>query len=215
MLRHIRFVRVKSLIRQHMTHLSQALLCIHIVTHVRHIEVNRSLRIGLQHIASHGTSTKISECWSSSTSSIELLLAIINHVRVLEVKYATMLPWCDLYLLTSFIPAARLSWLLRCLSVSAIVTTCRCIRTMWYLTQRNIGVQSLILRICRIANIVIVSTSCNLGHNLQKHLCFRVRLPSRLRPVLQRHRSTARFLGEHLATRGIHAERTTIGIMIG
>lgn len=84
---------------------------------------------------------------------------------------------------------------------------------MRYLTQRNVGVQGLVLWVSRVADVVVVST-CDCGHHLQKHLRFRVRLAPRLRPVLQRNRPTARLLREHFAARRIHAKRAAISIVI-
>ena len=82
-------------------------------------------------------------------------------------------------------------------------------------SQRNIGVQRLILRIRRIAGIVIIAAG-NCWHYLKEHLGLRVLLSSpRLRPILQRNRATTRLLRKYFTARGVHAMRTALGIMVG
>lgn len=67
---HVRVVRVQPLIREHVAHLCEALLRLNVVTQVRHVEVNRRLRIGLHHVATHRASSQVTKRRGCSAGAI-------------------------------------------------------------------------------------------------------------------------------------------------
>lgn len=73
-------IGVESLIVQNVTHLRKTLVWIHVVTQVRHIEVNRCLRIVLEQIST----SQVSKHRSSSSSPIQLFL-IVYHICILKI----------------------------------------------------------------------------------------------------------------------------------
>jgi len=221
-LHQIRIVCVEPLIAQHAAHLAvrHVLLLVDVVAQVRHVEVHGRLGIHLGHIAvaSHAVHVP-SQSGGSTTSTIQLLLTV-HHIGVLEIDDAAVLARRDLDLLSPLIVVIALLSLLEDPGISgicAVVSPAGCIWTVRYLSQGDVGVQSLILSMILsrigVAGVVVVSAAKD-RHHVREDLILLVLLRPRLRAILVRNGSAVRLLRVVLPIVRVQSEGTAVRIVI-